>query len=362
MLVQRKALTYALIALALFGLIVWRVLGVSDSQNTLWWWLLLLWGTAYTGIVQHPLNKSLFPGMEHPEIVQEPARLLKDHEALALYYPVSVIVIGLSAYILSPLLFSGATSLFTIKSMHFWWASVLSGILNVGIFYFFNKGMRYGDVSVVSTAWGFNPVIVLPVSFIVYAFVGGVVTSPTVSTLGFVGIVLVVGAIFVNGATQKKTTPTTPPKGDWFAHHPFLSGLLGAGIIAPIAVNFDKVAVDAGNPFLAGMVTFATASVITLAWTMVESGWKRISYLIHVYRKELLVMGVAFAISNIAFNVTLYGQNINYYAAIKRSTVLWSTLYGIFMLREGGDARNKRIRLLVSLVLFLGVVLIIAES
>ncbi len=355
---------YVLTALTFCGLIVWKAFGMSPAHADLWWWLLLLWGTMLLGWVHQPLIKQLFPGIEDPRIKTEPARHLTDYEVMVGYMAVTAAIVALASFLVAPLLLNqGYGALFEIKSWHFWWASAATGVLNVGIFYFFNKGMRYGDQSLASAAWGLNSVVLLPSSFIFFGLLGGgVITNPQVSAAGFLGILCVSGAIAFNALTQKTTTFSQPPTGDWFAHHPILSAYLGIGVIAPIAVNFDKIAIDAGNPFLAGVVTFGIVSLIAFLWICAVSGWKRIRYIFRTYSREYLIQGIVHGALCVVFNIVLLGHNINYYGALKRTSVVFGVLYGIWVLREGGTFKNKAARLFASITILIGVILIITKG
>jgi hypothetical protein len=64
----------------------------------------------------------------------------------------------------------------------------------------------------------------------------------------------------------------------------------------------------------------------------------------------------------VVYNITLVDHNINYYGAIKRSTVVFAALYGIYVLQEGIGARNKAIRLSMSALVLTGVFLIITTA
>lgn len=340
-------------------LAVWRIAagGVSD----VWWWVLLLWGAMWTGLIFQPLIKSAFPGMNHDMVRQDPARHLKDHEALMGYYPVVALVVGASSFVLSPMLFgTGMGALFLLHDATIFFAAALvSGVLNVGIFYFFNKALRYGDMSLVSAAQGLNPVFSIPLSFIFFAWLGSAyVSNPSVTAIGLAGIVVITLAVVVNGLLQKKRIAEAAPAEDWFAQHPLTSALASA-VFAGVAVNVDKIAIDAGNPFLAGVVTMGTVALVTAAWTAWQSGSARVWYVFSAYRRAFLVVGVAYAVVIIVMNVTLYGHNVNYYAAIKRSSAVFGTVYGLYVLKEAYGMGNMALRLLTSAAIVAGTFLIL---
>ena len=356
---RKTTVITALFIWALFlGVIKYAGVITTESRENLWWTGLLLLGAMITGFLFQPMAKDLFPKGNDPRLLENPGLKLKDHETLMGYYPLVALIVGLGGILISPLLF-GRQVTFEIKSVHFWWATVGSGVLNVFIFYLFTKALRYGDVSLVSTTQSLVPIISLPLSYLAFALVGSGsgITSPTVSTLGFIGIVITVIAIAANGFLAKKKTPEGAPEGDWFAHHPVLTGAIST-VIAGVAVNFDKVAVDAGNPFLHGIIVPFVVFLICMGWTLAEGGWERVSFVFRNYRRTFLLMGIVYAAIILIMNTTLYGHNVNYYLAIKRVSVVFGAFYGIYVLREGGTPQEKFVRILTAMTVILGLFLI----
>lgn len=348
----------ALISAWLIAVRIGIIIETPFAKN-IWWTAFLLFGAAITGFLFQPLVKEKFPSHKDPRVNSDPRLHLKDHETLMGYYPIVALVVLLGGLLTSNALY-GSNIIFEVKSLHFWWATAATGVLNVFISYFLTKGFRYGDLSLVSVTQAMSPLFVLPISFAAFALLGGIapIANPAISTTGFVGILLTVIALILNIITGKKTPVTTsPPVGDRFAHHPVFSGLLGT-FIGSIAVNFDKIAIDSANPFLVEILTMGIVSVITTAWTFCDGGLKRIIFVFKRYAKPFLLVGLAYGAVILVMNITLYGANVNYYATIKRTSALFGILYGMYVLREGLSGKDRAARIAVGALVILGILLI----
>jgi len=356
---KRKYILYAVTGVCLAVLAVLKYVGY---QETAWWYLFLLWGAMLTGFVMQPLVKSSFPGTRDSKVVREPQRHLQDHEVLMGYYAVAVLGVFIASLILSePLLGKSIGSLFVAGNAYFWLAAITSGVLNVGIFYFFNKALRYGDLSIVVVMQSLFPIAALPISFIFYNYLGWIIPDPSVSRWGIIGIALILGAVAFSGFTQKTSKKEFPPENDWLAHHPRMSVLLSS-LFAAVAVNCDKVAVSAGNPFLAGVVILGTVALVTFAWTTIRGGVARVQYVFSRYARQFLLLGFVYAGIIVVMNTTLLMGNVNYYGTVKTISLVFASFYGLYVLSEGIDIRQKFMRLLVSLVVVGGVFLIVVKG
>ncbi|TSC74951.1 MAG: hypothetical protein G01um101444_128 [Parcubacteria group bacterium Gr01-1014_44] len=361
---MKKSL-YLLMLLWLAGLIVWLAVvrtGLTTETaitKNIWWTGLLLFGAAITGFLFQPMLKTHFPSLKDSRVAVDPRFLLKDHEILMGYYPVVALVLFLGGLAISRPLY-GANILFEIKSWHFWWATVATGILNVFIFYFLTKGFRYGDLSLVSVTQAMSPLFVLPISLAVFAWLGGKIpmANPAVSPAGFFGILITIAALALNISIGKKIPVTTSsPEGDWFASRPVISGLLGT-FIGSVAVNFDKVAIDSANPFLMGIFMALIVSVITAVWTYAKGGWGRIIFIAKKYVRSFLLVGLVYGLVVLIMNVTLYGANVNYYATVKRTSAIFGIFYGIYVLKEGVNKKDRLVRVAVGVLVIFGILLI----
>ncbi|MSU56527.1 MAG: hypothetical protein EXS51_04470 [Candidatus Taylorbacteria bacterium] len=364
---ERKTTIYSVLLIAGALLLVLYLVeqsgmfGFSVLPDRLAWLLLLLLGAAVMGTVFEPLVKERFPKQDTDAIKKEPARLLTDYETLAGYYPVAFLAIVAGSLLSTTFLFGGPEAIFRVASVPvFWLAAVLSGILNIFIFFFGTKALRYGDLSLVSVTAGVAPLLTLPISFATYQLFGDFapLQSPDVTTAGLVGISFVVGALAVNVLAERtQGSPPSAPKGDWFAHHPVISGILSASI-ASVALNLDKVAVEAGNPFLFSIVVTLIVAGGTCCFTLVRSGIQRLAFMWKTYRPSYLIVGTVYGVLVLVMALTLWGENVNYQGTIKRLSMVFATFYGAWVLGEGGTLKTKIVRIVVAVMAVLGIVLI----
>jgi hypothetical protein len=146
---DRRLWLYGFIAAFLLVLVVSKITILTDEYSALWWWFVLLWGTMWAGFVSQPITKKLFPTAKAADAGTESDLVLKDHETLAGYYPFAALTVACGA-LLIPILENqtGSIALFAIPHpLTFWVAAVIAGALNVGVFFFFIKALRYGDLS-----------------------------------------------------------------------------------------------------------------------------------------------------------------------------------------------------------------------
>ena len=355
-----------------FGVVIVLLLSayVADHSNLvsstllpdrLYWLLFLLLGAFTMGAGFEPLIKERFPKASQEEVTEAPERLLKDYEPLAGYYPVACVTIIFGSLLVAALFLGAPTAILSLPSASsFWFAAVMSGVINIFIFYFGTKALRYGDLSLVSMTAGLAPLLTLPVSFVVYNVFGRTapITDPSVTFLGFVGILLIVCGLVINVfAERRQGTPPLAPPHDWFARHPVISGMTSAAL-ASVAINFDKVAVEAGNPFLFGIIVTLTVSLGTLGFVWFRSGCARIVYLFRTYARSFLIVGAVYGALVLLMALTLWGENVNYQGTIKRLSIVFATLYGAWVLGEGGTPRSKFIRIIVAIAAVLGIALI----
>lgn len=349
------------VLLVAYGVDHGGLLSFKLLPERLYWLLFLLVGAFGMGAGFEPLVKERFPKVSPDEANQSPARLLKDYEPLAGYYPIACATIIFGSLLVATFFLGAPVAILSLPSASsFWFAALLSGVINIFIFYFGTKALRYGDLSLVSMTAGLAPLFTLPVSFLVYGMFGRVapITDPSVTFLGFIGILLIVCGLVINVfAEHRQGTPPLAPPHDWFARHPVVSGMVSASL-ASIAINFDKVAVEAGNPFLFSIVVTSVVSVGTLGFVFFRSGFSRIRYLFTHYRNSFFIVGSVYGALVLLMALTLWGENVNYQGTIKRLSIVFATLYGAWILGEGSTVRSKLVRIVVALASVAGIALI----
>lgn len=364
---MRQRIAQGFVVVFVLCLLLYRfyLLQLGDSatelQNNLWWVGIVVLGAMITGFFFEPLTKASFPKEDDPRVKENPELKLKDHEVMVGHYGFAALTILVVSLVISPL-FYGRQLFFEVRSWNFVWAVIATGCLNVGIFYFFIKAIRYGDISQISMLRGTIPVLTLPISYLVYLFVGssGVVAPPYVSFIGFLGIILVVSAIMINiiakGSKKKPIEISSLANTDWFARHPVVSAAVSA-CFAGFALNFDKVAVDSSNPFLFGVVCMLIITAFTFIWVLKKGGWGRIQFLFRNYLGNFIKVGIVYGLIIVCMNIGLYGNNVNYIGGTKRISIVFATLFGIFVLKEGLSPKHKIVRIATSLLVVGGIFL-----
>ncbi len=361
----KKKIIWGLITFYGVCLLFYRVMAVNlgyeanELYNTIWWVGIILLGSMMTGLLFEPMTKASFPTGNDPRIKKNPELELEDHEVMIGHYGFAALTAFVIAVLISPLIY-GKQIILEVRSLDFIWAVVTTGVLNVGIFYFFIKAVRYGDISQISMFRGLIPILTLPISYAVYNFVesSGFVTSPHVTGFGFLGIILVVGALFINiiikGSKKKPVEISALAKEDWFAQHPVVSIIVSV-CFACFAINFDKVAVDSANPFIFCVVVLLIIAAITFAWVVRKKGYKRIKFLFRNYLSNFIKVGMVYGTMVVCMNVGLYGNNVNYVGAAKRVSIVFATIFGVFVLREGMKPMHKIVRVVSSILVFAGI-------
>jgi multidrug transporter EmrE-like cation transporter len=74
--------------------------------------------------------------------------------------------------------------------------------------------------------------------------------------------------------------------------------------------------------------------------------------------KAYCLMGGTYAAIILIMNIALFGQNLAYYAVIKRVSIVLAALYGLYVLREGVSGKDRKTRILMSIIVFIGIALI----
>lgn len=365
---MKKIIIQSLVPISAICLLIYKfyLTSLGDNattlQNNIWWIGIIILGSMITGFLFEPLTKLSFPKEDDLRVKENPELRLEDHEVMTGHYGFAALTVLIASFIISPILY-GRQIILEIQSWNCIWAILTTGCLNVGIFYFFIKAVRYGDISQVTMIRGLPILLTLPISYFVYYFVAssGAVSPPYITLFGFLGMILVLGGIITNvlakGSKKRPVEISSLANKDWFARHPVMSAVVSMSI-ASVAVNFDKVAVDSANPFLLGVAGLLIIATITFFWVLTKKGWKRIKFLFQNYLPNFIKVGIVYGLIIVCMNIGLYGNNVNYIVAAKSSTVVFAAFYGIFVLNEGLKLRHKIIRLATGLFIFGGIAII----
>ncbi|MCK5212047.1 hypothetical protein KAJ89_05070 [Candidatus Parcubacteria bacterium] len=336
-----------------------------ENLNKIFWLSLVIMGAIMSGWLFVPMTKASFPQKTDQRLKDNPNLLLEDHEIMTGHYGFAALTALLVSLIISPL-FYGRQIIFDVQSLDFTWAVCVSGALNVGIYYFFIKAIRYGDISQISIFQGLIPVLTIPVSYLMYYMLGRPthISAPDVTTLGLIGIFLIVLATIANMLAQsskKSKKNKSSINLGWFSRFPQISAGISV-LFASVSINTDKVAVDSGNPFIFAVVVLLIIAFITGIWVVKQKGISRLIFLFQNYLANFIKVGIVYGLCVVFMNVALYGNNVNYISATKRISIIFATLFGIIVLKEGITLKHKIIRLCSSVVIMVGIYLMVVKG
>lgn len=220
-------------------------------------------------------------------------------------------------------LFSGSASLedFTF-SVTFFWALVIGGLLNVLANVLYIRALKLSDISLTVPLVAFTPVFLLVMAYFIL--------GETPSLLGVGGIGLVVfGAYFLN-ITKFHEGFFRPIQALFAERGPRIMFLVA--FLWSITSSIDKIGVTTSSPLLWVLATdiFIMLVMVPIVYFFSRSGWEKM-------KKQALTLsltgaseGVASLFQMMAISTTL----VPYVIALKRTSILWSALWGGLFLKE----------------------------
>lgn len=201
-------------------------------------------------------------------------------------------------------------------SWQFWWPLL---IIWLGIYpiqnYFMFRSLREGELSAVTPISALLPVINLGTSY--------VILNETVSTLGLIGIVVVVIGTYLLLFDGKRA---------FTLNKPVLFMLIAVTCIA-FGSTLDKVAIGASTPIFYAFVNMLGASCVFLALTYV---WGEIGDLKNTGKRfwMLSILGLVSALAVAAFMTAFQAGPTSYVLAIRAGGLFLPVFWGLFFLRE----------------------------
>ena len=246
----------------------------------------------------------------------------------------------------------------------FWPALLIGGSLNVVTTVLYMKALRYSDLSISVPMLTFTPLFLL-------------VTSPLIlgefpTLLGFFGIILIVSGSYILNVKEWKQGFLAPFQALLREKGPRL--MLIVAFIWSITSNFDKIGVINSSPviwivavnlfiviFLLPVIIRYVLNSKTSAEIMEEKQFSTpepplaLTALIKQNRKNLVLLGLFSALTSIFQMYALTLTLVAYVVAIKRTSVVFSVVWGHYIFKEKGVKE----RLLGASIMVLGVVLIV---
>lgn len=228
-------------------------------------------------------------------------------------------------------------------SNQFFIALVADGSLNLIAFILYMKAIKYSDLSITIPMIAFTPVFLL-------------ITSPVIvgefpNIFGILGVLLIVLGSYTLKLKKKGEGHLAPFKALLKERGPRY--MLLVAFIWSITSNFDKLGVLNSSPifWVISVNSFIAAAMLPIVLYKPRSELKQIRKNL----KSLIPVGF-FNAASLVFQMTAIGLAlVSYVISIKRTSILFSVLFGFLIFREKGI----KSRLLGASIMFLGILLII---
>lgn len=227
-------------------------------------------------------------------------------------------------------------------NMTFIVAVLLASALNVVATILYLHALKTTDISLCMPMMSFTPLFLILTSYLIL--------GEFPAYLGIAGIFLIVFGSYVLGLRKDKKGIFAPFK--TLMESKGALYILIVAFIFSIVLNFDKMAVMNSDPVSA----LAAKSLVISASFMAISSFKSRDRL-SMFRsswKMLLIAGLVLAVIDLCINIAYTMTLASYVIAIKRISIVFSTLYGYFIFREKGVKQ----RFFAAIFMLVGAVLI----
>ncbi|MDP1719021.1 MAG: DMT family transporter [bacterium] len=267
---------------------------------------------------------------------------------------ISITFLASVVVFVSLFLLSGLVIGFPVIQPGFWFAVIMTGILNAITFPVMLKAYSIGEFSSVYSMILLTPVFLVATSFI---FLG---EAP--SWMGLIGVVLtVVGLSVVTLGGHKHTQVPNFKMGNWL-------GVLVA-LVWSVSVNFDKLSAQSSDAFFAPAMSAGVLAICFAGYLLIRhrSLLVRIDKVSEPGQPEVIggsikpalllvaLLGLSMTLGNILHNSALLHGPASYTIAIKRVGVLFGVFWGWLFFKEKGIAK----KVLGSAIAIAGVVAIL---
>ena len=251
-------------------------------------------------------------------------------------YLVTLTMTFFTAVSLSLLLF-----FFEIPSLgdRFWGALFTSGTLNAFALTTYIRAIKYYDLSQVTPITTFTPLFLL-------------ITSPLIvgefpNFMGFMGIVLIVGGSYILNLKEKEKGYFAPWRS--LLTNPGSRLALLVAFIWSITSNFDKIGIQNSSPIFWATCVCFWISILLLPVVILKSR-KNLPPLNRRWFKLVgysLLNSMMIGSQMTALSLTL----VSYVVSVKRTSALFSVIFGSLILKEGGVKE----KLIGSIIMIIGV-------
>lgn len=242
-------------------------------------------------------------------------------------------------YLLIALLWSGWAS----TNFTFWWATILSAVINAGSFIILMRALKISDLSLTIPFLSFTPLFLL---FVSKAMLGEFPTN-----VGLLGVLILVTGAYILQLKEEKGIlgpfrALSKNKGTQL--------MLAVAFLYAIISTLNKIAVVNSNQatYLIVYQGLAGLMLFPLVWRS-QSDKHKIQEMKGLV-KPLALIGLLEALT-LMFQMTAVKIGlVSYVISLKRTSAIWSVLLGIIIFHE----RNITIRFVGAVVMVAGVVLI----
>ncbi len=225
----------------------------------------------------------------------------------------------------------------------FYSSVIITGSLNVIAAIFYYKAFEITDLSLAVPMLSFTPVILIFSSFIILK------ELPTV--YGIMGIFLIVTGSYILNVTKGRTKFLDPIK-NIFKNKGMIYMLIAAFMFG-IAPNYDKLVVLNSNQIFGSFVVHLFIGSCFFIITLFNKVSLRKIYTKNFYK--FLVIGGSFALTTFFMNMALNLQIVPYVISLKRTSILFSVVFGGWMFKE----KNMIRRFVGAFIMLIGVIVII---
>jgi len=235
------------------------------------------------------------------------------------------------------------------------WPLAATGLLNIIIMFGSVRALKYGDVSLIAPIAATQPLAVLVPSWLILGEVPGM--------LGYLGLWLLAVGMYIFSISEykdmyivnnKKTGEQilwTPPKHlRWMgAQVKYIAPLcmlfknkgvkiaLLVALCGAISINFDKSAAMRSSVIFVPAIILAFVGIIGLFKTLVKNEWRKVEWG-HV--PQFLLNIILYTAVMIMFWTAFNYGFAAYIGALKRTTVIFVLILGLFMLKEKNAMRR----------------------
>lgn len=228
----------------------------------------------------------------------------------------------------------------------FWIATLSALPLEIAALILYTKALKVSPLSLTMPFLALTPLFLIIMAY--------VIVGESVSIYGGIGIMLVALGSYTLNLHKMKYSLLEPVKAIFREKGSVM--IILVAFIFSITASLGKIAIDHSSPFFFGSFYFILITILFTPIAMVKNrGGLKIS------KKDILPLssiGVTFAIMIIFHMLAMSLVNVAYMISIKRTSLLFSILYGHLLFREEKIAEKA----LGAIIMLLGFVLIVISK